>query len=194
MDDRAVAEVGSRIESAPIMGGLRKRKDTGRQAHRHQEGLVVEDKDGTVVLPYATTRVFTNLPPGSVEGDETPDWGRWTFVSEDGARWASGALDRPTPLGVLCGVVARASAEVRLVLAHERLAVGDTVDFGAAVATAHDLLVHGHPLMPWSEVTSIDHEAGGPVFLDTATRGDMTLFAEDVADLAVLLALIEDRR
>jgi len=189
-----VVEVGERIASAPILGGLRKRKDTGRRAHHHQHGLVVEDKDRTLVLPHDTTRVFTNLPPGSPPGEDTPDWGRWTFVGRDGARWETGAIDRATPLAQLCDGVAAANAEVRLGLARQRLAAGEAVDFGVAVATALDLLVHGHPLMPWAEVASIDHEAGGPVFLETTTRGAITLHALDVADLAVLLSLIEDRR
>ena len=195
MDDRAVAEVGDRIESAPILGGLRKRKDTGRQAHRHQEGLVVEDKDGTVVLPYDSTRVLTTVSPSSLAGDDAPDEARWTFVRHDGARWATGTLKRDARLAVLCDLATRASAEVRLALARQRLAVGETVDFGTAVATAQDVLVHGQQSpLPWSEVTGIEHAAAEPVWLHTATRGELMMPAEEVADLAVLIALVQDRR
>lgn len=195
MDEGAlIAVVGPRIDSAPILGGLRRRKDTGRRVHRHQGGLVVEDRDGTLLLPHATTRVFTDLPPGALDGDHAPDAGRWTFVGGDGARWETGAIARSTPLARLCDATAVVNAEVRLGLARERLAAGETIDFGAAVATAHDLLVHGHPLMPWSEVTGIDLEAGGPLRLHTATKGDLVLVALEVADLAVLLSLVGDRR
>jgi hypothetical protein len=178
------------------MGGLRKRKDTGRHAHRHQLGLVVEDKDDTVVLPYDGTRVFTQLSPLSTEGDEGPvDTVRWTFVGDDGARWATGNLRRDTPLAALCDLAARASAEVRLALARQRLAAGEAIDFGTALATAQDILVHGEQSpLPWSEVTGIEHEAYGPARLHTATRDELMMTAEDVADLAVLIALVQDRR
>lgn len=190
------SEVGGRIESAPILGGLRKRKDTGRQAHRHQEGLVVEDKEGTVVLPYATTRVFTQLSPLSTEDpDEPVDTVRWTFVRDDGPRWSTGSIGRTTPLGQLCDLAARASAEIRLAIARQRLAAGEPVDFGAALVTSQDLMVHGEQSpLPWSEVTGVEHEAHGPAWLHTTTRSELMLTAEDVADLAVLIALVQDRR
>jgi len=196
VDDGAIlAAVGGRLESAPIMGGLLKRKDTGRQAHRHEGGLVVEDKEGMVVLPYATTQLFTTLSPLSAEGDEPPDDARWTFVRQDGARWKTGTLKRTTPLAALCDRAARFSAEVRLALARERLAAGESVDFGLAVANAQDVLVHGQQSpLPWSAVTSIDHTGYESAWLTTADGEELMLDAADVADLAVLIALVQHRR
>lgn len=195
MDDRAVAEVGDRLQTAPILGGLRKRKDTGRRAHRHERGLVVEERDGAVVLPYDTTKVFTTLSPLSAEGGDAPAEARWTFVRHDGARWATGTVRRDTPLAALCDLTARANAEVRLARARTLLASGEAVDFGVALVTAQDVLVHGEQSpLPWSEVTGIAHSASEPAWLHTTTRGELLLTAEDVADLAVLIALVEDRR
>src|SRR5687767_9403630 len=85
VDEGVVVDVGERIESAPILGGLRRRKDTGRAAHRHEGGLVVEDRDGTLVLPHTTTQVFTSSPPGAT-GAGAEDGARWTFLCRDGAR------------------------------------------------------------------------------------------------------------
>jgi hypothetical protein len=190
-----VDEVGGRIESAPILGGLLKKKDTGRQAHRHQDGLVVEDKDGTVVFPHVTTRLHTQLSPLSTEDpDEPVDTIRWTFVRDDGVRWSSGSVKRDTPLAQLLDVTARASGDIRLAMARERLTAGEPLDFGVAVVTAHDLMIHGEQSpLPWSEVTGIEHEAYGPAWLHTTTRDELMLTAEDVADLAVLIALVQDR-
>lgn len=195
MDDRAVAVVGDRLQSVPILGGLRRRKDTGRRAHRHERGLVVEDRDGPVVLPYDTTKVLTTLSPLSAEGAGAPDGARWTFVRHDGARWATGTIGRATPLGALCDLTARASAEVRLARARTLLASGEAVDFGVALVTAQDVLVHGEQSpLPWSEVTDVAHSASEPAWLHTTTRGELLLPVEDVADLAVLIALVQDRR
>jgi hypothetical protein len=188
-------EVGGRIESAPILGGLRKRKDTGRRAHRHEAGLVVEDKDGTVALPYVTTQVFATVSPLSDPGSRPPIDARWTFVRDDGARWSTGTIDRATPLAQLCAGAARASAEIRLVIARERLAAGEPVDFRTALVTAQDVVVHGEQSpLPWSEVTGIEHVADEPAWLHTANRSELMMTAEDVADLAVLIALVQDRR
>ena len=196
MDEGAAsAAVGARLASASILGGLRRRKDTGRRAHRHAEGLVVEDRDGTVVLPHDSTQVFTTVSPLSLGGDDAPDEARWTFVRHDGARWTSGTIKRDTELAALCDLASRASAEVRLARARQRLAAGEPVDFGAALVTAQDVLVHGEQSpLPWSEVTGIEHTAVEPVWLHTATRSELMMTAEDVADLAVLIALVQDRR
>jgi hypothetical protein len=188
-------EVGPRRESAPIVGGLLRRKDTGRRAHRHEGGLVVEDRDGTVVLPYATTQVFTS--DGWDEGGSDPRRGRaeWTFVRR-GARWSTGGIERSSPLAALCRAATEASTAVRLAIVRERLAGGDTVDFTRVSATVHELWVHGHRPMPWSEAERIVLPELEPVALETRSRGRFTVAdsASQVADLAVLVALIEQGR
>lgn len=190
-----IAEVGQRIESAPILGGLRKRKDTGRRVHRHQDGLVVEDKAGTVVLPYATTKVFATASPLSAEPARPETDARWTFVRHDGPRWSSGLVGRDTPLGQLCDTAARASGDVRLARARTLLAAGEAVDFGVAFVTAQDVLVHGQQSpLPWAAVTTVEHTVGEPAWLHVAGGEELMLTAEDVADLAVLIALVHDRR
>ncbi|QYG94748.1 hypothetical protein HC251_21465 [Iamia sp. SCSIO 61187] len=193
MDEGEHRGLGERIESAPILGGLRRRKDTGRAAHRHEGGLVVEDRDGTLVLPHATTQVFTSSPPRTTDDGPGGD-ARWTFLGEDGTRWATGTIGRAAALAGLCDRAARASAEVRLALAREVLGVGGSVDFGVAAANAHDVLVHPHPPMPWAQVRGIERPADGPVRLRTSTGDALVLPTEEVADLAVLMALVEDRR
>lgn len=192
----AEEEVGGRIESAPILGGFRRRKDTGRRAHRHEAGLVVEDKEGTVVLPYVSTKVFTPISPLTQAGERAPDrWRLWTFVRDDGVRWATSGLAPDARLAVLCDAAARASADVRLAMARQRLAEGEPIDFGVALVTAQDILVHGEQSpLPWSEVTDIEHADGDPVWLHTTSRSELMMYPEEVADLAVLIALVKDRR
>lgn len=188
------AEVGRCVETAPILGGLRRRKDSGRHAHRHEGGLVVEDKADTVVLPYATTQIFTGDAWDEVGSD--PDKGRaeWTFVRR-GARWSTGSIERSTPLAALCRAATDASTAVRLAIVRERLAGGDTVEFTRVSATMHELWVHGHRPLPWAEAERIVFPELEPVALETA-RGRFTVAdtASQVADLAVLIALIEDGR
>ncbi|HEV7723235.1 MAG TPA: hypothetical protein VGO60_18235 [Iamia sp.] len=195
MDPGAFDQVGSRIETAPIVGGLLRRKETGRHAHRHEGGLVVEVRDGTLVLAYATAQVFA-LESAEPAGDD-PLKGRaeWRFEPRGGG-WATGSIERASPLAALCRGAVRASTQVRLAIVRERLAGGDTVDFGAGAATVHEVWVHGHRPMPWAEATGIEDRGIEGVLLHTATRGDFTLAstALQVADLAVLVALIEDGR
>jgi hypothetical protein len=190
-----LGEVGRPIEDAAILGGVRKRKDTGRRAHRHEDGLVVEDRDGTVVLPYATTQVFTGDAWDEVGSDPRKGRAEWTFVRR-GARWATGSIDRSSPLAVLCRAAADASTTVRLAIVRQRLAGGDTVDFDRISATAHELWVHGHRPLPWAEATGLVVPALEPVALETVSRGRFTVAdkAAQIADLAVLIALIEEGR
>jgi hypothetical protein len=193
VDEAVDAEVGVRVESAPILGGLRKRKDTGREAHRHEGGLVVEVGDGALVLPYATTQVFTS--DASDDGDPTKGRADWGFERR-GGRWATGSIDRGSALAALCRETVRASTQVRLAIVRERLAGGDTVDFVKAAATAHEVWVHGHRPMPWTEATGIDDRGLEGLILRTGSRGDFTLASTrmQVADLAVLVALVEAAR
>jgi hypothetical protein len=199
VDEAVDAEVGVRVESAPILGGLRKRKDTGRQAHRHEGGLVVEVGDGALVLPDATSQVFTSdewvdRPDGDGDGD-LKGRAEWRFERR-GGRWATGSIERSSPLAALCRETVRASTRVRLAIVRERLAGGDTVDFVKAAATVHEVWVHGHRPMPWAEATSIEDRGLEGLILHTASRGDFTLASTrmQVADLAVLVALVEAGR
>ncbi|HEX7134364.1 MAG TPA: hypothetical protein VF228_17440 [Iamia sp.] len=196
MDDGVdVAEVGQPVEEAAVLGGLRKRKDTGRRAHRHEGGLVVEDRDGTVVLPYATTQVFTGDAWDEVGSDPLKGKAEWTFVRR-GARWTTGSIDRSSPLAVLCRAATDASTAVRLAIVRQRLAGGDTVDFDRISATAHELWVHGHRPLPWAEIERLAFPALEPVALETVSRGRFTVAdkAAQIADLAVLIALIDNGR
>src|SRR5687767_5250293 len=115
MDEGEIVDrVGVRIESAPILGGLRKKKDTGRQAHLHLEGLVVEDRDGTIVLPHDSTRLYTTDPPGFPPHEDPYPKVQWVFEREDGVRWDAGSIDRTSALAQLCAAAGEASAVVRL--------------------------------------------------------------------------------
>ncbi len=193
-----VDELGALIEEAPILGGLLKRKETGRSARRHEGGLAVEDRDGsTVALPYATTQIFTTEAPGAALDADGPPKGRaeWTFVRR-GARWGTGTIDRSSPLAGLCREATAASTAIRLAIVRQRLAGGDTVEFARISATTHELWVHGHRPMPWAEAQRIAFPELEPVALETRSRGKFTL-ADDpsqIADLAVLIALIEEGR
>lgn len=188
------ALVGVRIRSAPILGGLRKRKDTGRQAHLHVEGLVVEDKDDTLVLPHATTRVLTTDPPGFPPHEDPYPKVQWTFEREDGGQWDAGSIDRTSDLAQLLAAAGEASAVVRLPLARARLAAGEQVDFALVALSAHDLLVPGKRPLPWAEVTGIEAGPEEPVFLSTASGEDLMFSPlRSIADAAVLVALISER-
>lgn len=196
MDDGVdVAEVGEPIEDAAVLGGLLRRKETGRRARRHEGGLVVEDKAGTVVLPYATTQVFTGDPWDEVGRDPQRGRAQWTFVRR-GARWSTGSIERASPLAALCRAATDASTAVRLAIVRQRLAGGDTVDFARISVTVHELWVHGHRPMPWAEAKGFVFPELEPVALETVSRGRFTVAdaAVQVADLAVLIALIDEGR
>ncbi len=195
MDEGGIAElVGVRIGSAPVLGGLRRKKDTGRRAHLHADGLAVEGTGGIVVLPHATTRVCTTDPPGLPPHEDPDPKVQWAFERQDGARWDSGSVDRTSPLARLLAAAGEASAAVRLPLARARLAAGEQVDFAAVAMTAHDLLVPGRRPRPWAEVTGVEAGPEEPVTLSLANGEDLVFSPlRSIADAAVLVALVGER-
>lgn len=191
-----VAEVGAPIEEAPVPSGRWRRRDVGRVLRRHEGGLVVTGATGTVVLPYATTQLFTSELP-TTDDDPSDLRGRasWRFRWR-GSSWGVQGEKRSSPLAAVCRAGVGAGTVVRLAIARQRLAAGDTVDFARLSATTHELWVHGNPPMPWAEVQGVDRRPLEPVVLRTASRGTFTLADSpvEIADLGVLVRLIAEGR
>lgn len=192
-----MVDLGGLIESAPILGGLRKRTDTGRRVHRHEHGLHVEGKRGPVVLPYATAALFTSLPPIPLgHRNRIPDHSEtWMWDCGDGARWRSGPVRRDTALGSLLVTASQASTAVRLPVIRQRIDAGEVVTFGrhGRVSAAGVDMGAAHR-RAWPDVIGLSTAHGDlGLVLDAGTTVMLGDDLMETHDAAVLCALVAER-
>jgi len=158
-------ELGALVQSLPFNDANSFRRKGGRRVHRFDHGLVAPARDGPLVFPYQTLRIYREETHHLHQNRRTVDYigVQWVFQREDGQVWKNLLQRRPQdPIDPLIGMYEQALSATCVEQRDEvlqRLADGATLSFGPVEFDVSQIKI-GTQDAPWSDVTGVAVEAG----------------------------------